>query len=75
MVYKLQIKFKKDIGNDLNIDFETDEDIKEIIANSYSRKKNPFHRNVIVLGEHYISSEDILWIHIEGDRKVEESAR
>ena len=66
--FRIEIKFKD--GKILPIEIDSEEDLRNEIAKTWSGKKS-----ALFIGDYVISTEDIRWIKVEGERLEKPSGK
>ena len=70
--YKIYIKYKKGVGEDLSISIDTEESVKKALVDNWN---DITVDGAWTVGDYTILMNDILWIRIEGDKLVEKPSR
>jgi len=66
--YKVYIKFKKGLGEDLSFSIDSEQSVKQgLIVEWEDIKKD----GAWTVGDYTILTDEILWIRIEGDKYIE----
>ena len=70
--YKIYIKYKKGVGDDLSFNIDAEESVKKALVEQWN---DITVDGAWTVGDYTILMNDILWIRIEGDKISEKPSR